>query len=69
MSGRSTTKIPTSRASTCVSWGIAAIGLVINNATIYLLHNRFRLNFYLAKLFATGVVTFWNFFMNYFFTF
>lgn len=49
--------------------GIAAIGLVINNATIYLLHNRFRLNFYLAKLFATGVVTFWNFFMNYFFTF
>ena len=36
---------------------------------IYLLHNRFRLNFYLAKLFATGVVTFWNFFMNYFFTF
>ena len=48
--------------------GIAAIGLVINNATIYLLHNRFRLNFSLAKLFATGVVTFWNF-MNYFFTF
>ena len=34
--------------------GIAAIGLVINNATIYLLHNRFRLNFYLAKLFATS---------------
>ena len=49
--------------------GIAAVGLAINNATIYLLHNRFRLNFYLAKLFATGVVTFWNFFMNYFFTF
>ena len=23
----------------------------------------------LAKLFAIGVVTFWNFFMNYFFTF
>ena len=40
-----------------------------NNATIYVLHGRFRLNFYLAKLFAIGVVTFWNFFMNYFFTF
>ena len=49
--------------------GIAAVGLVINNATIYVLHGRFRLNFYLAKLFAIGVVTVWNFFMNYFFTF
>ena len=49
--------------------GIAAVGLVINNATIYVLHDRFHLNFYLAKLFAIGVVTFWNFFMNYFFTF
>ena len=49
--------------------GIAAVGLVINNLTIWLLHGRFRLNFYLAKLFAIGVVTFWNFFMNYFFTF
>ena len=28
-----------------------------------------QLIFYLAKLFAIGVVTFWNFFMNYFFTF
>jgi len=45
--------------------GIAAVGLVINNLTIWLLHGRFRLNFYLAKLFAIGVVTFWNFFMNY----
>lgn len=45
------------------------MGLVINNLTIWLLHGRFRLNFYMAKLFAIGVVTFWNFFMNYFFTF
>lgn len=49
--------------------GIAAVGLVINNLTIYLLHERWKLNFYLAKLFAIGVVTFWNFFMNYIFTF
>lgn len=49
--------------------GIAAIGLAINNATIYLLHGRLKWNFYVAKLFAIGVVTFWNFFMNYFFNF
>ncbi len=49
--------------------GIAAVGLAINNATIYLLHERLRLNFYLSKLFAIGVVTLWNFMMNYFFTF
>ncbi|MDE7304520.1 MAG: GtrA family protein [Alistipes sp.] len=49
--------------------GIALIGLGINNLTIWLLHNRLRMNFYAAKLVATGVVTFWNFFMNYFFNF
>lgn len=49
--------------------GIALVGLVINNAVIYLLNDRLKFNFYLAKLFAIGVVTFWNFFMNYFFNF
>ncbi len=49
--------------------GIALIGLAINNLTIYLLNDRFKLNFYLSKLFAIGVVTFWNFFMNYLFNF
>ena len=49
--------------------GIAAVGLLVNNLTIYLLNGRFRFNFYLAKLFAIGVVTFWNFFMNYYFNF
>ena len=38
--------------------GISAIGLLINNLIIYL-----------SKLIAIGVVTLWNFFMNYFFTF
>ncbi|MBE6181334.1 MAG: GtrA family protein [Rikenellaceae bacterium] len=50
-------------------FGIAIIGLLINNAVIYLLHDRLKWNFYLSKLFAIGVVTFWNFFMNYFFNF
>ncbi len=49
--------------------GIAVVGLLINNAVIYVLHGRMKFNFYLAKLFAIGTVTFWNFFMNYFFNF
>ena len=45
------------------------VGLAINNAIIYLLTERMRTNFYLAKLVATGVVTLWNFWANYTFTF
>ncbi|MDD3107717.1 MAG: GtrA family protein [Alistipes sp.] len=49
--------------------GIAAIGLILNNLIIYLLNDKAKLNFYLSKLIAIGIVTLWNFFMNYFFTF
>lgn len=48
---------------------ISIVGLGINNAVIYLLNNKLKWNFYLSKLIAIGVVTFWNFFMNYFFNF
>ena len=48
---------------------IAIIGLGINNLVIYLLHDKLKLNFYLSKLIAIGIVTIWNFTMNYFFTF
>lgn len=48
---------------------ISIIGLGINNLVVYLLHGKLKLNFYLAKIFAIGVVTIWNFTMNYFFTF
>lgn len=48
---------------------IAIIGLGINNLVIYLLHDKLKLNFYLSKLIAIGIVTVWNFTMNYFFTF
>jgi putative flippase GtrA len=48
---------------------ISLVGLGINNAVIYLLHDRLKLNFYLAKILAIGVVTLWNFWMNYLFTF
>ena len=46
--------------------GISAIGLILNNIIIYLLNDKARLNFYLSKLIAIGLVTLWNFFMYYF---
>lgn len=49
--------------------GISVMGLLINNAAIYLFNDRLKLNFYFSKLLAIGIVTFWNFFMNYFFNF
>ena len=45
------------------------IGLSINNAVIYLVLKYKNINFYLVKICAIGVVTIWNFFMNFFFTF
>lgn len=49
--------------------GISVIGLLINNAAIYLFNDKLKFNFYFSKLLAIGIVTFWNFFMNYFFNF
>lgn len=48
---------------------ISVIGLGINNFVIYFLHEKLKLNFYFAKIFAIGVVSIWNFGMNYLFTF
>lgn len=48
---------------------IAVLGLGINSAVIYLLAEKRKLHFYLAKLLAIGVVTVWNFLMSYFFAF
>ncbi len=47
----------------------ALIGLGINNGIIYLLTERYKVKFYAAKLIATGIVTIWNFWANYTFTF
>jgi putative flippase GtrA len=49
--------------------GISLIGLAINNLILWLIIKQFKLNFYLSKLFAIGVVTIWNFFANAFITF
>lgn len=49
---------------------ISLVGLAINNGIIYLLtEKQWKTNFYLAKIVATGVVTFWNFGANVLFTF
>lgn len=48
---------------------IAIVGLGLNNLIIYLLHGKCRFNFYIAKVVAIGLVTIWNFVMNYLFTF
>ena len=48
---------------------ISAAGLGISNIVVYLLTEKIKLNFYISKLFAIGVVTIWNFSMNYLITF
>lgn len=48
---------------------VAAVGLVLNNGIIYILREKFQVNFYAAKLIATGVVMIWNFWANLQFTF
>jgi putative flippase GtrA len=45
------------------------VGLALNNGIIYLLTERFKTNFYVAKLVATGIVMLWNFWANITFTF
>ncbi len=48
---------------------VSLLGLGISTGVIYVLNGRFKMNFYLAKLFAIGGVTVWNFFVNIAFTF
>ena len=45
------------------------IGLAMNTFIIWRLVTKRNYNFYLSKLFAIGVVTIWNFFINLMFTF
>lgn len=48
---------------------ISLIGLGLNNLILWLIVSKFKINFYLAKFFAIGVVTLWNFLANFFITF
>jgi putative flippase GtrA len=48
---------------------IALVGLGLNNLIIYFLNDSGKVNFYKAKLFAIVLVSVWNFFANYLYTF
>lgn len=48
---------------------ISLTGVVINNLLVYFFTDKIKFNFYLSKLIAIGVVTLWNFLMNFFITF
>ncbi len=48
---------------------ISVIGLGINNLVIFIFSDKLKFNFYFSKLIAIGVVTIWNFIMNYLITF
>lgn len=48
---------------------VCTIGLLLNNLCIYVFHQRMKLNFYTAKVIATGIVFIWNFTSNILFTF
>ncbi|MEO8085928.1 MAG: GtrA family protein [Bacteroidota bacterium] len=48
---------------------VAVIGLGINSLILWMLVSKAKFKFYLSKLLAIGVVTFWNFCANYFIIF
>lgn len=48
---------------------VSVIGLGLNNLFLYVFHEKLKINFYLAKVFAIGLVTIWNFAANYLITF
>jgi putative flippase GtrA len=50
-------------------FSISILGLALNNLILWLLSDKLKLNFYLSKVFAIGMVTLWNFGMNFLFTF
>ncbi|MBE9480435.1 MAG: GtrA family protein [Bacteroidetes bacterium] len=48
---------------------ISLIGLGINTLILWIIITKYKLNFYLSKVFAIAVVTVWNFLANAFITF
>jgi len=48
---------------------ISFIGLGLNNLIIWILSDKMKWNFYLSKIIAIGIVTLWNFGMNFVITF
>ena len=50
-------------------FGVAIVGLVFNNLIIYAFNDRLKINFYASKAIAICIVSLWNFFGNYLYTF
>lgn len=48
---------------------ICLVGLALSNILIYILHDKLKWNFYVAKACAIVIVSLWNFFANYIYTF
>lgn len=48
---------------------VAVVGLALSNSLIYLLNDKLKWNFYVAKACAIAFVSLWNFFVNYLYTF
>lgn len=48
---------------------VSLVGLGINTLILWLLVSKIKLNFYVSKLFAIGVVLIWNFSINWLITF
>lgn len=48
---------------------ISVIGLILSNFIIYILNDKWKMKFYTSKIFAIAMVSIWNFFANYIYTF
>ncbi len=48
---------------------VSVIGLLLNNLILYILTDRVKIRFYYAKFLAIVLVFFWNFSLNYLYTF
>jgi len=48
---------------------IALVGLIISNLLIYIFNDKLKYNFWICKLSTIVLVSFWNFFANYIYTF
>ena len=48
---------------------VSLVGIAINNTALWVLHSKNKYNFYLSKIGAIAIATFWNFLANYYFTF
>ena len=48
---------------------VVVVSVVINHLIVHVCNEKFKMNFYLSKIFAVGVLFLWNFSMHYLYTF